>query len=88
MSLEAELLEELDNYLKRSHSEDQTDGDCVTSSLVRILSISKRLLNKYLKSRSIEEYKLDQICQSLKKIVTITNKIHNLLNKTLQNDLN
>lgn len=86
MSLEAELLDELDNYLKASESGDQTDGDCMSSSLVRILNISKQLLRKYLKIHSTEEIQLNQICQSLNKIVKIVNNIHNILNKTYQND--
>lgn len=87
MILESELLRELDNYLKTSHSGDQIDGDCMSSSLVRILNISKQLLKKYLKIQSIEEKQLTQICQSLNNIVKIANKIHNLLNKTHQNDI-
>lgn len=87
MSLESELLRELDNYLKTSHGEDQIDGDCMVGSLVRILNISKQLLKKYLKIQSVEENQLKQICQSLNNIVKIVNKIHTLLNKTYQNDI-
>lgn len=86
MDLEAELFSELDNYLKTSHFGDQTDGDCMTSSLVRILYISKQLLKKYLQIRSVEETQLNHICQSLSKVITIVNRIQKLLNKTRQND--
>lgn len=85
--MEAELLRELDNYLKTPHFGDVTDGNCWSSCLVRILIITKQLLSKHLQIQSSEEIQLNQICQTLNKIFKITAKIHSLLSKKYKNDV-
>lgn len=85
--MEAELLQELDSYLETSHFGDQTDGNCWSSCLVRILIIAKQLLREHLQIHSAEEIQLNQICETLTKIIKITAKIHNLLSKKYKNDV-